>query len=330
MSAALRWAGAALLATLALVATGRPSAAAETVRYNMAWLPQGSQAGVFVALERGYYRAVGLDVEVSRGYGGLRTVNEVDQGLFDVGYGDPLAVLMNRKHGGATRMVAAINHRSPGGLCFLADRRQLRKPADLAGLRVGGGVGSPVQELLPVWLEDNGVDPSRVRLVQMDPAVVDTALLQGRIDAAECWLGSNKAVIEHLAVAAGRKVGWLAYRDFGVDVYGSGFVVSDDTLRRRPKVVRDFVAATMRGYALAREQPALAVRAMLKRYPSLEREVVERQVRDIAAAMPADGDPAALAHFDPARVEATLRYYARVFALEPPPAAQLFTNVLER
>ena len=82
----------------------------------MAWLPQGSQAGIIVAIDLGYYEDVGLDVEVVRGFGGIRTVNEIDQGMFEFGYGGPLAVLLNRAHGGRTRMIGSINSRWPAGL----------------------------------------------------------------------------------------------------------------------------------------------------------------------------------------------------------------------
>jgi len=63
--------------------------AQEKVTYNMAWLPQGSSIGVIVAQERGWFKEVGMEVNIVRGYGGNRTANELDQGQFEFGYVDP-------------------------------------------------------------------------------------------------------------------------------------------------------------------------------------------------------------------------------------------------
>ena len=289
-------------------------AAADRVRYNMAWLPQGSQAGVFVALQQGLYAKANLDVQIARGYGGVRTVNEVDQGLFDIGFGDALAVMLNRAQGGDVALIGALYQRYPGGLCYLEPRPALKKPADLAGLTVGGAAGAPVQKILPAWLRSNSVDPKRVRLMQLDPAVVDASLLQGRIDAAECWEGSNRAVIEHGARQAGRTVNWIAYRDFGMDLYGSGFVATRKAARERGPVFERFLRATYQGYLAARADPELAVRALMKNNPALEASVVRRQVLDTTAQLPA-GDVRQLAHFETARLRKTRDYYTKVFEL---------------
>jgi NitT/TauT family transport system substrate-binding protein len=321
-----RWL-AALLGAVALAA--EPASAAERVTYNMAWLPQGSQAGVVVALEQGLYAAAGLDVVVTRGYGGVRTVNEIDQDLFDFGFGDPLAVLLNRSHGGASRLIGAVNHHYAGGLCFVAERHRLQSPRDLVGLVVGGGGGSPVQTLLPVWLTANRVDPGAVHLLRMDPAVVDASLLQGQIDAAECWRGSNKAVIEQLARRAGLTIDWLEYRRFGPDLYGSGIVTTDRLLRARPAVARAFLQATFRGYALARANPVLAAQAILKRFPTTDVAVIEQQVRETVSELPAGDAAAGMSRFDPGRMQLTRDYYAHAFRLATvPAAADLYTNTL--
>jgi NitT/TauT family transport system substrate-binding protein len=313
----------------AAVLAAEPCSAAERVTYNMAWLPQGSQAGVVLALEQGFYAVAGLDVVVTRGYGGVRTVNEVDQDLFDFGFGDPLAVLLNRSHGGAARLIGAVNHHYTGGLCFVVERHQLRVPRDLVGLTVGGGSGSPVQTLLPIWLTANHVDPGAVRLLRLDPAVVGASLLQGQIDAAECWRGSDKAVIEQLARRAGLNIDWLEYRRFGPDLYGSGIVTTDRLLRARPAVARAFLQATFRGYMLARANPALAVQAILKRFPTSDSEVIEQQVRETVRELPTGDAAPDIARFDPERMQLTRDYYARAFQLTTvPAAADLYTNTL--
>ncbi|MFN7030467.1 MAG: ABC transporter substrate-binding protein, partial [Sphingopyxis sp.] len=200
---------------------------ARTVRFNMAWLPQGSMAGIFVAIDKGYFADAGLNVEPVRGFGGMRTANELDQGMFEFAYIDPLSVALSRAKGGKVRMIGGINMRLPAGACFVKERHRISAPADLAGLRFGAGQSSMIQALLPAWLKDNGVDPARVEQIQLDPAIVVSSLVEGRIDAAECWLGNSMALFDKAAKAKAVTIGRIAYADFGLDVYGSGFATQD-------------------------------------------------------------------------------------------------------
>ena len=110
-----------ILAGLAIAARTNSGIAQDKYKvvFNLSWLPQGSTSGVMVAIDKGYTTAEGLDVSAVRGYGGLRTVNEIDQGMFEFGYGNPDGVILNRSKGGKTHMVGAINATNPGGICFV-------------------------------------------------------------------------------------------------------------------------------------------------------------------------------------------------------------------
>lgn len=293
--------GVAALASLSLFNRGgdQPKTAAAdgavqrqpltTVRFNMSWLPQGSMAGVFVAMDKGYYADLGLKVEPMRGFGGIRTANELDQGMFEFAYADPISIALNRAKGGKTRMIGGLNMRLPAGACYVKERQTITKPADLAGLTFGAGQSSPIQTLLPVWLEANGVAPDSVSRIQLDPAIVVSSLIEGKVDAAECWLGNSMALFDKSAALAGVTVGRIAYADFGFDVYGSGFATHDDIIERDPDLVRNFLAATYRGYADAARDPAAATAVIRKYHELLDAAVTERQVRETAELMAMDG-----------------------------------------
>jgi NitT/TauT family transport system substrate-binding protein len=294
------------------------------VRFNMSWLPQGSMAGVFVAIDRGYYADAGLSVEAMRGFGGTRTANELDRGMFEFGYIDPLTVALNRAAGGQVRLVGGINMRFPAGICFVEGRHAIHRPADLAGLTFGAGLNSAAQTLLPVWLKANGVDPASVRTIQLDPAVVVSALIEGKVDAAECWLGNSMALFQKHARAAGLTIGRIGYADFGYDVYGSGIAARDALIARDPGLVRRFLAATYRGYAEAAHDPAAALADIRRHYPLLDPAVTAQQIAETAALMAAAGG----AHrFDPARIGNTIHF---IQAAGLPggalPASALYTN----
>jgi NitT/TauT family transport system substrate-binding protein len=286
--------------------------AQDAVKFNMSWLPQGSQSGVIVAIDKGFYDEVDLSVEATRGYGGIRTTNEINEGLFEFGYGNPLGVILNRAEDGRTVMIGAINDTWPGGLCFVKERHTVETPADLKGMSVGGGQASPVQVMLPAWLERNGVAAADVELLQMDPAVVDASLIEGQIDAAECWLGSNKALLEERASQAGVEIGWIRYSDHEMDIYGSGLVTSEALIEKNPDLVRRFVQATYRGYDYARESPEEATDILLKHFPVLSRDVTLKQVIETNELIEGPGP---LGWMEQDKMERTLEFLASAYDL---------------
>src|SRR5207342_3124138 len=113
--------GVAFLATLALSDT---ASAQQKITYNMSWLPQGSSVGVAVAQDQGWFREAGFDVTLVRGYGGNRTANELDQGQFEIGYVDPISLILNRRNGGNIKLIGAINTRWPATICFIANKHK--------------------------------------------------------------------------------------------------------------------------------------------------------------------------------------------------------------
>jgi NitT/TauT family transport system substrate-binding protein len=294
------------------------------VSFNMGWLPQGSMAGVIVAIDKGFYNEVGLEIETARGFGGIRTVNEIDQGMFDFGYGDPLAVLLNLNNGGNTRMVGAINDRWPAGLCYITERNQIDSPADLAGLKVGGGQSSPMQVIVPAWLEINGVDKEEVQMMQLDPSIVVGSLIEGNIDAGECWLGNSLAIFQKRAKDADLTLDYIEYSEFNLDIYGNGIVTSNRLAAEQPQIVRDFLSATYRGYDWVRDHQEEAAAIVVKNYPVLDSAITLQQIEEISDLI---SGPAGLGWMQPEKVTNTIEFFSTAYGLEENITAdQIFSN----
>lgn len=304
----------AAVAAVALTLTGCGAEAGgdkEKVTFNMSWLPQGSMSGVIAAIDKGYYAEAGLDVNVVRGFGGIRTANELDQGMFEFGYGDPISVVLNRNNGGKTKMVGTINTRWPAGLCYIKERHTIDKPADLTGLTLGGGQSSPMQALVPAWLSRNGVDKDKVTLLQLDPALVVTSLVEGKIDAGECWEGNSLPLFQKRAKEAGVTLGMIPYAAFNLDMYGSGILTTEKMLSEKPETVKAFLAATYRGYEYAAANPDEVVGMMVKRFPMLDPAITKQQMVETTALMK-DG----AGTLNPVRVASSVDFLKAAYALK--------------
>ncbi|WP_077037452.1 ABC transporter substrate-binding protein [Pelomonas sp. KK5] len=327
MTQALRRRARQALLTLALLGlAATPALALDKVRFNLAWLPQGSTGGVLVAQAKGFYEAAGIELVVQRGYGGQRTVNEIDQGLFEFGYGDPISVMLNRSQGGKTTMVGAINTRWPAALCYMEKPgRPLRTPADLKGLSLGGGMASPLQNIVPAWLQANGLPADHVKLLRLDPAVINPSFLQGKIDLAECWEGANKPLLEQLAKRNGMTLGALRYRDFKLDIYGNGLVASEKLIAGNPALVKRFVQATYRGYEFMRQQPEQAVELIAAGNKLLDKAILLQQVRETNELLNEPGQKLGTMNAD--RMQATRNFVNKAFkATSAVPSTEIYTN----
>lgn len=302
----------------ALASMVTAASAADKISFNMSWLPQGSVGGVLVAKAKGFYDEAGLDVSVYQGYGGQRTVNEIDQGLFDIGYGDPVSVILNRANGGKAVFVGSINTVWPGALCYLQKEGGKEMTlADFSGKSVGGGATSPVQNIVPAWLEQNGLPKDHLKLLRMNPAVITSSFLEGQVDLAECWEGASLAILNENAGETGKKIGMIKYRDFGLDMYGSGFVTTEALLSEKPEVVDKFLDASYRGYDYMAEHPEEAADLIVKQYPTLKKSVVLEQIRQINALV---RDPQAenkdLGFVRADRMEKTMNFVREAFVVD--------------
>jgi NitT/TauT family transport system substrate-binding protein len=316
----------ALVAAAAMV----PAFGQEKVTYSMGWLPQGSSIGMIVAQDQGFFRELGLDVKIVRGYGGPRTAGELDQRQIEFGYVDPISLALNRANGGKTKMVGAINTRWPASICWLTNRIQPKSIEDLRGKTLGGGSRSQVFNVMPYWLEINGKARDHISLVRLDPAVVDTSFIEGKIDLAECWKASNRAVIEKLARDAGVKVAWMDYADFGLDVYGSGIATSDAMIAEKPETVRKFLRATYRGFEYAAANPDKATEILVKMFPTSDRAITLAQIKEIGELI---NDPKVrsqgLGYMREDRMASTLTFVEKAFNMKAKiQPSDVYTNKL--
>lgn len=322
--------------SVAGLALSAPHAQAlDKVKFNLAWLPQGSTGGVLVAAAKGYYAEAGIELQTQRGYGGQRTVNEIDQGMFDFGYGDPISVMLNRANGGKTVIVGAINTVWPAALCYLNSGNsklgklsKLSTPADLKGMSIGGGAASPLQNIVPAWLQANGLPANHVKLLRLDPSVINPSFLEGKIDLAECWEGANKPLLEALVQREGKTLGAMRYRDFNLNIYGNGIVTSERLINSNPDLVKRFVKATYRGYERMRANPAEAVELIAASNKLMAKPMLLQQIKEtLDIISDAAADNKTLGYIRADRMHGTIEFAKKAFNVTAAVrGAEVYTN----
>lgn len=240
------------------------------VQFGMDYIIYGKHAGFYAALDRGFYKAVGLDTTINRGYGSGDTVKKVALGTAHFGFADSGAVIVGRTKGTMVRLVGMIHDKSMFSIVSLKDTG-IRTPKDLEGKVLGGPAGSATWLIFPAFANINGVNAKKVKYIPMPSSAKTGSILAGKIDGGMYYI-TEFPTAEALAAKQGKKLSALLYADWGVDVYSNGLIAPDTTIKGKPERVRKFTTATMKGIAWAVENPGEAVDILLRHYPAIKRD----------------------------------------------------------
>ena len=78
----------AALTLAATVMLGGPASAQTTIKFSLDFKFEGPAAPFLVAIDKGYFKAEGLDVTIDTAAGSLEPINRVASGTYDMGFGD--------------------------------------------------------------------------------------------------------------------------------------------------------------------------------------------------------------------------------------------------
>ena len=250
----------------ALSAAGVAAGAPEKVVFRLNWIPEGEgdHAMFYVALDRGYYRDLGLDVEIQRGAGSGDTVNRVVAGSVDIGYADTPSILTGVGQGASLKVVGMLYQTTPLTLWTRKDTG-ITSIRQLAGRTIGAPAGDAHRVFFPALAKANGLDPASVQWVNMAPGAKIQSLAAGRIDATVYFLDGLPLFYEALGKENTVYFHWPKH---GVNPYGNAFFLREETLRARRDMVARFLDATYKGLQWTILNPDEAVQIVARYVPA--------------------------------------------------------------
>jgi NitT/TauT family transport system substrate-binding protein len=190
-----------------------------------------------LADELGYYRDERVAVELS-------LPEDTDQLLADFAAGslDGIAVALgdtiNVVEANPDARIVLFSDVSNGADMVLA-MPPVNVPEDLRDGTVGTNLGGFGEVLVRHMLEQHGVPPTVVKVVNVDAAQAVSRLVSGELTAVHTW-----EPYASQARAAGARVVYTSRDADGLVI--DGFIFSGETLRTRPEAVRRFVRAWFR------------------------------------------------------------------------------------
>jgi NitT/TauT family transport system substrate-binding protein len=262
-----------MVLAMALLAAGAAQAQAPVkIKFVLDWKYQGLHAWYFLAQDKGYYKAEGIDVEIDQGEGSAATITKIASGAYNAGFGDMNAIiqLAAGKPQDAPVMTYMFYNKAPF-VIITKKGSGIAKPKDLEGRTVGSPAGAAALKLFPALAKKAGVDNSKIQWVNMAPQLQEQMLLRGDVQASLAFINTSWFNFKRVNVDPDKDLNWLFFSDFGLDLYSNGVMVSRKLAQEQPAAVRGLLKAINRAVHDALANPDAAVDAMMKREPLLDR-----------------------------------------------------------
>ncbi|MFZ0846837.1 MAG: ABC transporter substrate-binding protein [Pseudolabrys sp.] len=249
-----------LAATLASGAT-----AAETgIRFSLDFKFEGPSAPFLLPLDKGYYKAEGLNVTIEPSSGSIETIERVASGAFDMGFADINALIRSRDANPETPSAIFMVYNRPAYSIVARKSRGISKPKDLEGKTLGAPALDSAYAAWPIFVKANGIDAAKVKIENVGFPVREPMLAAGQVDAITGLSYSIFVDLKDKGVPVDDMV-VLLMANYGVDLYGSAIIVNPKFAAEHPDAVKGFLRAFLKGLKETVKSPALAVDSVLKR-----------------------------------------------------------------
>jgi NitT/TauT family transport system substrate-binding protein len=233
-----------------------------TVR--LALVAEGYDAPLFYTRELGYFKEVGLDVDINESTGSSTTTKLVGNGGADIGFADLATVAKGIAQGVPVKGVGAVFQRTPLATIYL-EGKGINQPSDLKGRVIGEQPGSATAQYFPAFQTEAGLSKADMSQVNIEAGAREQMLLAGKIDAFNSYAVENVPVLQ---IAHKVKANAFNWSDHGLKMLGLGPIASNDTIKHHPDVLRKFLAAYAKGYTAAVANPKAAAQSILNSFKS--------------------------------------------------------------
>lgn len=254
---------AAAAASLAILAS--PAHAQTDVKFALDWKFEGPAAPYFVAIDKGYYKAEGLNVTIDSGPGSVAGIARVAAGTYPIGFFDINSLVKFRDQNPAKEVKAVLMvYDAPPFAIATTAKTGIAKPKDLEGKVLGAPAPDGAYAQWKAFVKENGIDASKVKIENIGFPVREPMLADGKVDAIA---GFSFSMYFNL-LQRGLKpedVKILLMSDYGLVLYGNAIMVNPDYAKANPKVVEGFVRATIKGVLDTIKDPDSAIKSVMKR-----------------------------------------------------------------
>lgn len=282
----------------------------------------GYTSPFYGGVEQGFFRDENIDLTITLGQGSGDTVAKVGAGAAQLGLADTITAVVGIGKGTPIKLIATHWQSHPGGVAYIAERREIKSYKDFEGLKFGAAAGDAYLVILPELMRQAGADPTKYDVVTMAAAATTAALISGQIDLTT--VGAATFSSRALGVKQqGFTLKLFRFAENGLDALGHSIIVNGDLLGRNKDLVQRFVRAYAKSMVWGRLNVDKAVDAYMKVNAQQNRE---GEKANYLATIPFELDtkasgPAGLFVFPKEKTEKTVVLANKAYSLTVNPSA---------
>jgi len=271
---------------LAFVLGGGLAAAGEKPLRKVTFLTNyvfhGRHSPYFVGVEKGYYKEVGLDVQISPSTGSGFVVAALEGGKADYGMAESTSVVQGIAKGAKVKGFAVFMDITTSGLASLTP---YPTPQSLAGKTIAASLTDSARVILPIIFNLKGLDASSIKWQAADPGIYFSLLLENKVDLFTASIDGDVPALTRVATPQGKTVYFSSFSDWGYDVFGYFLVANTEKIASNPEEVKAFAAATAKAVKYCMEHPEETAQIMVKYNPTLNYDTTLAQWRQSIKAL---------------------------------------------
>jgi NitT/TauT family transport system substrate-binding protein len=251
----------ALLATLAVT----PGSAQTDVKFALDWKFEGPSAPYFVAIDKGYYKAEGLNVTIDSGPGSVAGIARVAAGTYPIGFFDINSLVKFQDQNPDKKVQAVLMmYDNPAFAIATTAKTGITKPKDLEGRLLGAPAADGAFAQWKAFVNVTGIDPSKVKIENIGFPVREPMLADGKVDAITGFSFSMHFNLLQKGLKP-EDIRTMLMSQYGLVLYGNAIMVNPDYAKANPKVVAGFVRATIKGLQDTVKDPEAAIKSVMAR-----------------------------------------------------------------
>jgi len=267
------------MAVMAVISAPQAASAETKIRFTLDWIPGATHSAFFVALQKGYYKAEGLDVSIDRGKGSAEVVRQLASDTYDMGFPDINVVMdFNSKNPEQAFPVLMSGYEQAPAAIIMLKSSGITEPKQLNGKKLGSAANDATFKLFPVFASQTGIDVSSMQIQNIEPSLREVLLVQGKVDAIPGQVFNSLLELQAKGVKEA-DIAYFMYKDYGLQLYGNSVAASRRFLKENPEAVRGFLRATVKGLKDVAHDPELGVKAALAFEPLLNADIERERLR---------------------------------------------------
>jgi NitT/TauT family transport system substrate-binding protein len=262
-----------------LVALATAAGAQTPVKFTLDFRFEGPAAPFLVSLDKGYYKAEGLDLTIDPAGGLLEPISRIAAGTYDIGFGDINALIKFRDQNPDAPIKAIFMvYNRPAYSIIGRKSRGVLKPKDLEGKKLGAPAPDGAYAQWPIFVKANGIDSAKVMIENVGLPVREPMLAAGQVDAITGLSFSSFINLKDRGVPVDDIVVMLM-ADYGVNLYGNAIIVNAKFAAEKPEAVKGFLRAFLKGLKFTVKSPANAIDSVIKRNDAAKKNLEIERLR---------------------------------------------------